>query len=62
MKKLIYFLIASVILVSCASQQHGYNYNKHRKTGNQMHKSTQRVNKHNYNQLQHKCSPKKKRR
>jgi hypothetical protein len=62
MKKLILFLITSTILVSCVTQQKGYNYSKHRKSGNQMNRSTQRVNKHNYNQLHHKCSPKKHRR
>lgn len=53
--------MASIILISCSTQK-GYNYSKHRKSGNQMSRSTQRVNKHNYNQLHHKCSPKKHRR
>ena len=61
MKKLILFLTTSIILISCSTQK-GYNYSKHRKSGNQMNRSTQRVNKHNYNQLHHKCSPKKHRR
>lgn len=61
MKKLILFLIASIVLASCSTQQGGYNYSKHRKSGNKMYKSTQRTNKNNYNQLTHKCSPTKKR-
>ena len=59
MKKSIFLaLVAIVFLTSCATQK-GYNYSNHRKKSHQMHRQTQRVNKHNYNQLDHKCSPKK---
>ena len=59
MKKLIYLFIV-MILMSCASQQGGYNYSKHRRSGKKMHNATYRTNKRNYNQLTHKCSPKRK--
>ena len=52
------FILSSVYLSSCNTQK-GYNYSNHRKKSEKMHRQTQRVNKHNYNQLDHKCSPKK---
>ena len=62
MKKYILPLIMLVvILTSCSTPQHGYNYKKHSNTQQKMYKQNNRVNK-GKSQLQHQCTPKKHRR
>lgn len=64
MKKVLFYFLLFVLIGGCLSScdtQKGYNYSNHRKRSEQMHRQTQRVNKHNHNQLDHKCSPKKRR-
>lgn len=59
MKKYIVSLIAIVvILTSCSTPQHGYNYKKHSNRQQTLYKQTHRINK-SKNQLQHQCSPKR---
>ena len=62
MKKYIFPLIMLVlILTSCSTPQHGYNYKKHSNKQQTMYKQNNRVNK-GKSQLQHQCTPKKHRR
>ena len=57
-KYLLSLMVLVVILTSCSTQQHGYNYKKHSNTQQKMYKQTKRVNK-GKNQLNHQCTPKK---
>jgi len=44
MKKLILFLII-VILVSCSTQQHGFDYKRHDRYQKKIHRKMKRINK-----------------
>jgi len=57
-KYLLPLIMLVVILTSCSTPQHGYNYKKHSNRQQTMYKQTKRVNK-GKNQLNHQCSPKK---
>ncbi len=67
MKKILFYLFIFILFIltgvyfSSCNTQKGYNYSTHRKKSEQMHRQTQRVNKHSHDQLNHKCSPKKRR-